>query len=453
MGRLFGTDGIRGIANRDLSIQRSAQVGQALATVLRERLGEGRKPRVFIGKDTRLSSDMIEAALAAGLCAGGVDCVALGVVPTPAVAYLTVAHGMDAGVMISASHNPFQFNGIKIFGPKGYKLTDREEAEIEDMILDDAIPMHKAEAGEIGRYSQGTGLAEEYIRHIAATLPGEKPLRGMRVLADCANGSASRTAKELFALLGAEADIICREPDGSNVNRDCGSTHMESLRQRVKAGGYALGVAFDGDADRCLAVDEKGELVDGDQMIAIFATRMKEKGTLKKNAAVVTVMSNYGFMNFARQSGIDVKTTKVGDRYVLETMLAEGYNIGGEQSGHIIFTDHMTTGDGQLSAVQLMGVMQETGKPLSQLTEVITILPQVLVNMEATVDMKAGLAESLEISAAVRACEEELRGEGRVLIRPSGTEPLIRVMVEGPEQRQIEDIARRIVAAIREALS
>ena len=391
--------------------------------------------------------------MAAGLCAGGVDCVALGVVPTPAVAFLTVAHGMDAGVMISASHNPFHFNGIKIFGPKGYKLTDREEAEIEDMILDDAIPMHKAEAGEIGRYSQGTGLAEEYIRHIAATLPGEKPLRGMRVLADCANGSASRTAKELFALLGAEADIICREPDGSNVNRDCGSTHMESLRQRVKAGGYALGVAFDGDADRCLAVDEKGELVDGDQMIAIFATRMKEKGTLKKNTAVVTVMSNYGFMNFARQSGIDVKTTKVGDRYVLETMLAEGYNIGGEQSGHIIFTDHMTTGDGQLSAVQLMGVMQETGKPLSQLTEVITILPQVLVNMEATVDMKAGLAESLEISAAVRACEEELRGEGRVLIRPSGTEPLIRVMVEGPEQRQIEDIARRIVAAIREALS
>ena len=453
MGRLFGTDGIRGIANRDLSIQRSAQVGQALATVLRERLGEGGKPRVFIGKDTRLSSDMIEAALAAGLCAGGVDCVALGVVPTPAVAFLTVAHGMDAGVMISASHNPFQFNGIKIFGPKGYKLTDREEAEIEDMILDDAIPMHKAEAGEIGRYSQGTGLAEEYIRHIAATLPGEKPLRGMRVLADCANGSASRTAKELFALLGAEADIICREPDGSNVNRECGSTHMESLRQRVKAGGYALGVAFDGDADRCLAVDEKGELVDGDQMIAIFATRMKEKGTLKKNTAVVTVMSNYGFMNFARQSGIDVKTTKVGDRYVLETMLAEGYNIGGEQSGHIIFTDHMTTGDGQLSAVQLMGVMQETGKPLSQLTEVITILPQVLGNMEATVDMKAGLAESLEISAAVRACEEELRGEGRVLIRPSGTEPLIRVMVEGPEQRQIEDIARRIVAAIREALS
>ena len=453
MGRLFGTDGIRGIANRDLSIQRSAQVGQSLATVLRERLGEGRKPRVFIGKDTRLSSDMIEAALAAGLCAGGVDCVALGVVPTPAVAFLTVAHGMDAGVMISASHNPFQFNGIKIFGPKGYKLTDREEAEIEDMILDDAIPMHKAEAGEIGRYSRREELAEEYIRHIAATLPGEKPLAGMRVLVDCANGSASRTAETLFRLLGAEAEVICQEPDGVNVNQGCGSTHIEALRERVRAGGYALGVAFDGDADRCLAVDETGALVDGDQMIAIFANRMKERGTLRKNTAVVTVMSNYGFMNFARESGVAVKTTKVGDRYVLETMLAEGYNIGGEQSGHIIFTDYMTTGDGQLSAVQLMGVMQETGKPLSQLTEVITILPQVLVNMEATVDMKAGLAESLEISAAVRACEEELRGEGRVLIRPSGTEPLIRVMVEGPEQRQIEDIARRIVAAIREALS
>ena len=452
MGRLFGTDGIRGIANRDLSIQRGAQVGQALATVLRERLGEGSKPRVFIGKDTRLSSDMIEAALASGLCAGGVDCFSLGVVPTPAVACLTVSHRMDAGVMISASHNPFQFNGIKIFGPKGYKLTDEEEAEIEDMILDDAIPMHKAEAGEIGRYSRREELAEEYIRHIAATLPGEKPLAGMRVLVDCANGSASRTAETLFRLLGAEAEVICQEPDGVNVNQGCGSTHIEALRDRVRAGGYALGVAFDGDADRCLAVDETGALVDGDQMIAIFASRMKERGTLHKNTAVVTVM-NYGFMNFARESGVAVKTTKVGDRYVLETMLAEGYNIGGEQSGHIIFTDHMTTGDGQLSAVQLMGVMAETGKPLSQLTRVITILPQVLVNMEATVDMKAGLAESLEISAAVRACEEELQGRGRVLIRPSGTEPLIRVMVEGPEEGQIRDIANRIVAAIREALS
>lgn len=453
MGRLFGTDGIRGVANRDLSIQRGIQVGQALATVLRERLGENTKPKVFIGKDTRLSSDMIEASLAAGLCAGGVDCVALGVVTTPAVAFLTVAHGMDAGVMISASHNPFQFNGIKIFGPKGYKLTDEEEAEIEGMILDDAIPMFKAESGQIGRYTHNEELAEEYVRHIAATLPGEKPLAGMRVLVDCANGSASRTAATLFDLVGAQADIICREPDGVNVNRDCGSTHIERLREKVKAGGYALGVAFDGDADRCLAVDETGELVDGDQMIAIFATQMKKRGTLHHDTAVVTVMSNFGFMNFARESGITVKTTKVGDRYVLETMLAEGYNIGGEQSGHIIFTDYMTTGDGQLSAVQLMRVMKETGSPLSELTKVITILPQVLVNMEATVDMKAGLAESLEISAAVRACEEELKGEGRVLIRPSGTEPLIRVMVEGPEQQQITDIANRIVSAIREALS
>lgn len=453
MGRLFGTDGIRGVANRDLSIQRSAQVGQALATVLRERLGGTRKPRVFIGKDTRLSSDMIEAAMAAGLCAGGVDCVSLGVVPTPAVACLTVAHEMDAGVMISASHNPFQFNGIKIFGPKGFKLTDAEETEIEDMILDDAIPMHKAEAGEIGRHTQRDDLAGEYVRHLAGTLPGEKPLRGIRVLADCANGSASRTARQLFDLLGAEAEILCQEPDGVNVNRDCGSTHIERLQERVKAGGYDLGVAFDGDADRCLAVDEKGNLVDGDQMIAIFATEMKRKGTLHHDTAVVTVMSNYGFMNFAKESGITVKTTKVGDRYVLETMLAEGYNIGGEQSGHIIFTDFMTTGDGQLSAAQLMGVMKATGKPLSELAKVITILPQVLVNMEATVDMKAGLAESLEITAAVRACEEELAGAGRVLIRPSGTEPLIRVMVEGPDQEQITDIANRIVKAIQETLS
>ena len=452
MGRLFGTDGIRGVANRDLSAQRAGQVGQALATVLRERLGE-RKPRVFIGKDTRLSSDMVEAALVAGLCAGGADCVSLGVVPTPAVAWLTVNHGMDAGVMISASHNPFPFNGIKVFGPRGYKLTDGEEAEIEAMILDNAKPMALAEAEALGRHTTQEELAEEYIRHIASTLPGEKPLSGMRVLVDCANGSASRTARQLFGMLGAKADFVADAPDGINVNRDCGSTHVEGLRERVRQGGYALGVAFDGDADRCLAVDETGAVVDGDQMIAIFASQMKRRGVLQGNTAVVTVMSNFGFMNFARENGIRVKTTKVGDRYVLETMLAEGYNIGGEQSGHIIFTDYMTTGDGQLSAVQLMGVMRETGEPLSRLAQVITILPQVLVNMEATVDMKAGLAESLEISDAVRACEEELGDAGRVLIRPSGTEPLIRVMVEGPDLAQITSIANRIVEAIQKNLA
>ena len=452
MGRLFGTDGIRGIANRDLSVERAVQVGQALATVLRERLGE-RRPRVLIGKDTRISSDMVEAALAAGLCAGGADCVSLGVVPTPAVAWLTVAHAMDAGVMISASHNPFPYNGIKIFGPRGYKLTDREEEEMEAMILDHAQPMAQAAPEGIGRHASREELAEEYIRHIAATLPGEKPLRGMRVLADCANGSASRTARRLFEELGARADFLADSPDGVNVNRDCGSTHLEALREGVRAGGYALGVAFDGDADRCLAVDETGAVVDGDQMIAIFAAQMKEKGVLRGDTAVVTVMSNFGFMNFARENGIRVKTTKVGDRYVLEAMLAGGYNIGGEQSGHIIFTDHMTTGDGQLSAVQLMGVMAETGQPLSRLAGIITILPQVLVNLPATVDMKAGLAESLEITAAVRECEEELGDAGRVLIRPSGTEPLIRVMVEGPDLAQIDGIARRIADAIQKNLA
>ncbi len=452
MGRLFGTDGIRGIANRDLSVERAVQVGQALATVLRERLGE-RRPRVLIGKDTRISSDMVEAALAAGLCAGGADCVSLGVVPTPAVAWLTVAHAMDAGVMISASHNPFPYNGIKIFGPRGYKLTDREEEEMEAMILDHAQPMAQAAPEGIGRHASREELAEEYIRHIAATLPGEKPLRGMRVLADCANGSASRTARRLFEELGARADFLADSPDGVNVNRDCGSTHLEALREGVRAGGYALGVAFDGDADRCLAVDETGAVVDGDQMIAIFAAQMKGKGALRGDTAVVTVMSNFGFMNFARENGIRVKTTKVGDRYVLEAMLAGGYNIGGEQSGHIIFTDHMTTGDGQLSAVQLMGVMAETGQPLSRLAGIITILPQVLVNLPATVDMKAGLAESLEITAAVRECEEELGDAGRVLIRPSGTEPLIRVMVEGPDLAQIDGIARRIADAIQKNLA
>ena len=354
--------------------------------------------------------------------------------------------------MISASHNPFHFNGIKIFGPKGYKLTDREEAEIEDMILDDAIPMHKAEAGEIGRYSRREELAKEYVRHIAATVPGEKPFAGMRVLVDCANGSASRTAGELFEQLGANADIICREPDGVNVNQDCGSTHIHRLREMVKAGGYALGVAFDGDADRCLAVDETGVLVDGDQMIAIFATEMKRKGSLRQNTAVVTVMSNYGFMNFARESGITVKTTKVGDRYVLETMLAEGYNIGGEQSGHIIFLDENTTGDGLLSALHLLQVMVDTGKSLSELAGVMEVLPQALVNAKVANHKKEKYMEYPVIAEAIGRLEKAFAGEGRVLIRPSGTEPLVRVMIEGKDKQVIRAEAEKLAMLIQDVM-
>ena len=451
MGKLFGTDGIRGVVNAGLDADLAYKVGLAAATVLAKK--KGSKPLVTIGKDTRISGDLLKGSLISGLCTAGADVLDLGTLPTPGVAWVTVDEEADAGIVISASHNPFEHNGIKIFNGKGFKLSDELEEKIEEIVLFGSNNVPMKTHGDIGKVSYAAPKAsEDYIDHLESTI--DSTLGGLRILVDCANGAASATAARLFDRFSKlRTDVINADPDGVNINDRCGSTHMDALAAMVKAGGYDIGIAFDGDADRCLAVDETGVLVDGDQMIAIFATEMKRKGSLRQNTAVVTVMSNYGFMNFARESGITVKTTKVGDRYVLETMLAEGYNIGGEQSGHIIFTDYMTTGDGQLSAIQLMAAMKETGKTLSQLTKVITILPQVLVNMEATVDMKAGLAESLEISAAVRACEEELAGEGRVLIRPSGTEPLIRVMVEGPSQEQITDIAHRIVKAIQETLS
>ena len=445
MGRLFGTDGIRGLANRDLSIERASGVGVALAMVLRERLG--RRPAVLIGKDTRRSSDMLEMAVAAGLCAGGADVVLIGVAPTPAVAWLTPAKGADGGVMITASHNTYEYNGIKIFGADGYKLSDAQEEEIEDILLDHSIPQVLASAEAIGTVNRRADCVEDYVSHIASAVP--EGLGGLRVLADCANGSAARTAARLFSLIGADADLTACMPDGVNVNRDCGSTRIQNLCGKVCEGGYALGVAFDGDADRCLAVDEKGNVVDGDQIMAVLAQDMKMRGRLNRDTLAVTVMSNLGLFQFAERSGIAARTTKVGDRYVLEAMRREGLSLGGEQSGHIIFSDMMTTGDGQLSAVRLMEVMHRTGKPLSELCSVVKILPQVLLNMEATVDMKARLAECIELTEAVRRCEEELGGKGRILIRPSGTEPLIRVMVEGEDPTQIDAIAHRVADAIR----
>lgn len=444
MGRLFGTDGVRGIANRDLSIQLASEIGVALAMVLRER--SAGRPLVLVGKDTRASSDMIEAAVTAGLCAGGVDVAPLGVVPTPTVAYLVTRQQAAAGVMISASHNPYHFNGIKVFGPLGTKLSDEEEQEIEDIVLDHGIPFVYASAHEVGMLRPIPGGKEAYLDHLVSTVP--QGLEGMKVLVDCANGSASATAEELFRRLGAQADLINDQPDGRNVNDRCGSTHVSELCDRVREGGYDLAVAFDGDADRCLAVDEKGNVIDGDQMIAIFARDLKAAGRLRGNTAVVTVMSNYGFFQFAKDNGIDTRATKVGDRYVLETMLREGFVIGGEQSGHIIFSEYMTTGDGQLSAIQLMRAMKDVGASLSDLAKVITIMPQVLVNVEATRDMKAAINDSVELGQVVRRCEQQLEGRGRVLLRPSGTEPLIRVMVEGNDLEEIQQIADTIAGAI-----
>ena len=449
MGRLFGTDGIRGIANRDLSIRRTEEVGMALAEVIRGEHPE-KRPTVVIGRDTRLSGEMLQAALAGGLMAGGADVVLLGVVPTPAVAYLTVQKKAAAGVVISASHNPYEFNGIKIFGPEGYKLTDDEEDEIERMLLDRDIPMIPVEPEEIGTCREDREAGVQYAGHLASTVP--EKLTGMKVLVDCSNGAAVRTAEELFSLLGAEATILCDAPDGTNINRECGSTHVEHLASLMAEGKYDLAVAFDGDADRCLAVDEKGHVVNGDQMIAIFARQMKAEGRLPGDAAVVTVMSSFGFFRFAKENGIHAETTKVGDRYVLENMRKNGYNIGGEQSGHIIFREYMPTGDGELSAIQLMRVMKKTGEPLSVLAGRMPITPQVLLNVEADRDMKEALHESPEMEALIEECEQRLGDTGRILIRASGTEPLIRVMVEGEDAALIRELAERLAAGCEKLL-
>lgn len=448
MGRLFGTDGVRGIANRDLSVELSTHIGIALAMVLRETCTH--KPRVLVGKDTRASSDMIEAALVAGLCSGGVDVTLLGVVPTPMVAYMVTHKSADSGVMISASHNPFEFNGIKVFGAGGIKLPDAKEEEIEDIILDHSIPFIYAAAHDIGTVARLEGGIEEYTDYLAGTVAHS--LSGLRVLVDCSNGSACTTAPLLFKKLGCHASLINANPNGTNVNQSCGSTHVELLGEMVKKGGYDLAVAFDGDADRCLAVDEKGQVVNGDQMIAVFAHNLKAEGRLRGNTAVVTVMSNFGFFRFAKEQGIETRATKVGDRYVLETMLAEGFSLGGEQSGHIIFGDYMTTGDGELSAVQLLGALASTGKSLSELCSIITIMPQVLLGVPATRDMKAGITESIELTRVLRDCEKQLEGRGRVLLRPSGTEPLIRVMVEGDDMEEITRLANSMVDAINKYL-
>lgn len=450
MGRLFGTDGIRGIANRDLSIRRAEEVGMALAEVIRGEHPE-KRPTVVIGRDTRLSGEMLQAALAGGLMAGGADVVLLGVVPTPAVAYLTVQKKAAAGVVISASHNPYEFNGIKIFGPEGYKLTDDEEDEIERMLLDRDIPMIPVEPEEIGTCREDREAAVQYAGYLASTVP--ERLEGMRVLVDCSNGAAVRTAEELFSLLGAEATILCDAPDGTNINRECGSTHVEHLASLMAEGKYDLAVAFDGDADRCLAVDEKGHVVNGDQMIAIFARQMKAEGRLPGDAAVVTVMSSFGFFRFAREQGIHAETTKVGDRYVLEEMRLDGYNFGGEQSGHVIFLDFATTGDGQMTAAQLLSIVHRREAKLSSLATLMTRYPQVIVNVQVGPEGKLHFYTDSEVKEAIENAKAKLGTSGRIVVRPSGTEPLLRVMIEGEDLEYINVLANSVADVLRERLA
>ena len=441
MGKLFGTDGIRGVANKELSVDLAMEVAQAAGTVIREKIG--RKPRFIIGRDTRLSSSMLEAAMAAGLCSVGCDVQLLGVVPTPAVAYLVRRMKADAGIMLTASHNPFMDNGIKIISGTGFKLSDEEEEEIEAIIIDNERVPPKAAPEQIGAVTLAMDAVNDYVDYLVSL--GEGCFEGLNVALDCANGCASVTAPEVFRRLGAKCHVLHAEPNGVNVNQDCGSTHIEGLQEYVKAHGCDLGFAFDGDADRCLAVDQDGVLVDGDVLMAIFAMDFKKRGKLKNNGLVVTVMSNLGLFHFAKEHDIITPTTKVGDRYVLETIMQGGYCLGGEQSGHIIFFDDMTTGDGQLSAVHLLGVLAREKTSLRELRKLMTTYPQVLKNVRADDELKASL---WELDDLFKEMDDQLGDQGRVLVRPSGTEPLVRVMVEGADYDQIERIAETIAQAI-----
>ena len=448
MGRLFGTDGARGIANSELTPELAMNIGRAAAAVLTEGT---HRPRFLIGKDTRKSSDMLEAALAAGLCSVGADVLTLGVVPTPAVAYLVKKYQCDAGVMISASHNPCEFNGIKIFQGTGYKLPDEIENRIEAIILDGSEELPVKIGGDVGTIENCSTAVDDYIRHVSSCK--EADFGGLQVAFDCANGSSSATAQKLFGSLGIDGVYSHYQPDGVNINDNCGSTHLQSLQELVKKEHCSLGFAFDGDADRMLAVDENGDVVDGDKIIAICAKYMKQRGTLKNDTAVVTVMSNMGFFKFCEANCISCQKTAVGDRYVLENMLAGGHNIGGEQSGHIIFLDHSTTGDGQLSAVMLLNVIKNSGKTLSELAAEMTVYPQVLVNVRVTPEGKAAYHSDEVIADRIKVCENTLGDDGRVLVRFSGTEPLIRVMLEGKDLSEITDMANSIADLIKERLA
>lgn len=449
MGRIFGTDGARGVANTEISCTLAMDIGRAAAMVV-ARDHHKRKPVFLVGHDTRISHDMLESAIAAGLCSVGADVVTLGTVPTPAVAYLVANSDADAAIMLSASHNPYEFNGIKIFGAEGFKLTDEEEMEIEEIVLDHVLPYDLKWNDELGVIRSGETLVEQYIDHIVSTVEGD--LSGIRVAADCANGSASATAAKIFAKLGADVTILNDKPNGVNINDNCGSTHIDVLGKYVRENGFDLGVAFDGDADRCLAVDENGELVDGDKLIAIFASQLKQEGKLANNTAVVTVMSNMGFFKFAEQAGIHVEKTSVGDRYVLQNMLEHGHCIGGEQSGHIIFREFMTTGDGQLTAVQLLRAIKKSGKKLSELAQLMQVYPQVILNVRADKEMKRMVKVDEGVLKRQQQLEEDMNGNGRILVRPSGTEPVIRIMVEGLDREAIMNAAKSMEQIIIERL-
>lgn len=443
MGRLFGTDGIRGVANAELTPELALQLGRAVVEVRR---AEGRdRPCIAVGRDPRASGEMLEAALIAGVTSAGGDALPLGVTPTPGVALLTGVHGADAGAVLSASHNPVGDNGIKFFGAAGYKLTDAEEDRVEALLGSDGPDRPTGTA--VGRIRRVEDPLAPYLAHLTAAA-GPTRLDGLRVVVDCANGAASAVAPAVLSALGAEVHPIHAEPDGSNINAGCGSTHPEVLAAEVTARGADVGVSFDGDADRLIAVDEHGDVVDGDAILAVLAVALQAEQGL--SSVVTTVMTNLGFKLAMQARGIEVVETKVGDRYVLEAMRAGGHPLGGEQSGHLILAEFATTGDGILSAVRLLSVLARSGRPLSAHAGIVQRLPQVLVNVDG-VD-RARLPEDTAVAAAVAAAEARLGSEGRVLVRASGTEPLIRVMVEAATSAQATAVADELAALIRDRL-
>lgn len=448
MGRLFGTDGIRGIANSFLSCELAVKVGRAAGTVLSD--GSRRRLLFCVGSDTRISSDMLSFSIASGLCSVGVDVIILGVVPTPAVAYLVEKYKADAGIMISASHNPAEYNGIKIFSGDGYKIPDALEEQIETLVLDEEIPENLS-GTDIGKVTYANNAVRDYVEHLKSTVMNS--LDGLNIAVDCANGSASVSAEMLFKELGANADILHNKPNGININRNCGSTHIELLREYVLSNKLDAGVAYDGDADRCICVDDKGNIVDGDFIMAICAKDMKSRGKLAKNAVVGTVMTNMGFGKFCKENDINFVATKVGDRFVLEEMLQEGYAFGGEQSGHVIFKDFASTGDGQLTSIQLLSLVKRSGQKLSELAEVMKRYPQCIINVTVSKDGKLAYYTDPQIKAAIEEVKKEFGDTGRIVVRPSGTEPLIRVMTEGEDRVLTESIAKRVSEVIQDRLS
>ncbi len=448
MRKLFETDGVRGIANQYPMIPEMAmKIGQAMSYILRKK---GHRPRIVIGKDTRLSGYMLESALVAGITSMGADAISIGPLPTPGIAFITTNLDADAGIVISASHNPFEDNGIKIFSKTGYKLADKQEADIEELIFSKKISEKLCPSTEIGKAYRENDPSGRYIVFLKQTFPKNLSLEGVKIVIDCANGATYKVAPMLFKEMRADLMVLNADPDGTNINLNCGALHPEGLAKKVLQSGAGIGLAFDGDGDRLIVVDEKGNIVSGDQVMAICTEDLKEEGTLKNNTLVTTVMSNMGLSIALEKMGVKQVRSKVGDRYVLEEMLKKNAVIGGEDSGHLLFLDHHTTGDGILSALQLLSVMKKKKKPLSELAKIMKVFPQVTVNVD--VKSKPPIEEQREIMDAIKEVEEALGNQGRVLVRYSGTQAMCRVMVEGPTQKETEGFAGSIAEVIKNKL-